>query len=123
MARAVADGRTWTVLLETADQYLNRFALPMSATLTADEVANWQDCIQSAWEILVRHHGWAADSIAAGVSVLVPLTRIGLTPPWIARPHRQPSGQSRPHCLPTRSSWPKSWYTSSSTSSSADYRT
>lgn len=73
MARAVAGGRTWTVLLETADQHLDRFALPMSAPLTANEVANWLDCIQSAWEILVRHHGWAADSIAAGVSVLVPL--------------------------------------------------
>ena len=73
MARAVADGRTWTVLLETADQYLDRFELPMSATLTADEIANWQDRIQSAWEILVTHHDWAADSIAAGVSVLVPL--------------------------------------------------
>lgn len=73
MVRAVANGRTWTMLLETADQYLNRFALPMSAILTADEVTSWQDCIQSAWEILVQHHGWAADSIAAGVSVLVPL--------------------------------------------------
>jgi HEXXH motif-containing protein len=71
--RAAADGRTWTTLLETADQHLNRFTLPMSATLTEDEIASWQDCIQSAWEILVRHHGWAADSIAAGVAVLVPL--------------------------------------------------
>jgi HEXXH motif-containing protein len=74
MARAVADGQTWTMLLETADQYLNRFELPMSATLAADEIASWQDRIQSAWEILVRHHDWAADSIAAGVSVLVPLS-------------------------------------------------
>jgi hypothetical protein len=41
--------------------------------LTADEVASWRGCIQSAWEILVRHHDWAADSIAMGVSVLVPL--------------------------------------------------
>jgi HEXXH motif-containing protein len=73
MVRTAADGRSWTVFLETADQHLNRFALPMSATLTADKVAGWQDCIQSAWEILMRHHGWAADSIAAGVSVLVPL--------------------------------------------------
>ncbi|MGH3403031.1 MAG: HEXXH motif domain-containing protein [Streptosporangiaceae bacterium] len=73
MARAVAGGREWTVLLETADQHLNRFALPMSAPLTADEVASWLDCIQSAWEVLVQHHDWTADSIAAGVSVLVPL--------------------------------------------------
>jgi HEXXH motif-containing protein len=77
MVRAVAGGRTWTILLETADQYLNLFPLPMSATLTADNVASWQGCLQSAWEILVRHHGWAADSIAACVSVIVPLTAAG----------------------------------------------
>jgi HEXXH motif-containing protein len=77
-ARAVAGGRTWTVLLETGDRYLDRFALPMSA-LTAEEVAGWQECIQSAWELLVRHHGWAADSIAAGVSVIVPLAAHGDT--------------------------------------------
>jgi HEXXH motif-containing protein len=72
-ARAVANGRTWTVLLETADHYLNRFAVPMSAPLTGDEVANWRACIQSAWEVLVPHHSWAADPLAEGVSVLVPL--------------------------------------------------
>ena len=72
-ARAVADGQTWTTLLETTDQYLNRFALPMAAALSAEEVASWQACIQSAWEVLVRHHSSAAGSIAAGVSVIVPL--------------------------------------------------
>lgn len=72
--RAVAEGQTWTVLLETTDQYLNRFALPMSAAMTAEDVRGWQSRIQSAWEVLVRHHGWAAGSIAAGVSVIVPLT-------------------------------------------------
>lgn len=78
-ARAVAEGCTWTVLLETGDRYLDRFALPMSAALTAKEVTSWQECIQSAWEVLVRHHGWAAGSIAAGVSVIIPLTAHGDT--------------------------------------------
>ena len=78
-ARAVAEGRTWTVLLETGDHYLDRFALPMSAALTAKEVTGWQECIQSAWELLVGHHSWAADSIAAGVSVIVPLAAHGDT--------------------------------------------
>jgi HEXXH motif-containing protein len=78
-ARAVAEGRTWTVLLETGDHYLDRFALPMSAALTAKEVTGWQECIQSAWELLVGHHSWAADSIAAGVSVIVPLASHGDT--------------------------------------------
>lgn len=73
VARAVAEGRTWMMLLETTDHYLDRFALPMAA-LTPEELTRWRGCIQSAWEVLVRHHGWAADSIAAGVSVIVPLT-------------------------------------------------
>lgn len=74
LVRATADGQTWTVLLETADQYLNRFALPMSDAMTAKDVSRWQDCILSAWRMLVRHHGWSVGSIAAGVSVIVPLT-------------------------------------------------
>jgi HEXXH motif-containing protein len=72
VVRATAAGRTWTVLLETTDQCLNRFALPMAA-LTAGEITNWRSRIQSAWEVLVRHHGWVTGSIAAGVSVIVPL--------------------------------------------------
>jgi HEXXH motif-containing protein len=73
VVRAEAEGRTWTLLLETADRHLDRFALPMSAALTAAEVKSWQACIQSAWEVLVRHHNWVAGSLKAGVSVIVPL--------------------------------------------------
>jgi HEXXH motif-containing protein len=78
-ARAVAQGRTWTILLETSDRYLDRFALPMCTALTAEEVTSWRGRIQSAWEVLIRHHGWAAESIAEGVSVIVPLTARGDT--------------------------------------------
>ena len=70
--RVAAQGQAWTMLLETADRYLNRFALPMAAALTAAELARWRSCLQAAWELLVRHHGWAAGPIAAGVSVIVP---------------------------------------------------
>lgn len=74
VAQAVSAGRTWAVLLEDADHCLDRFALPMSGDLTAKDFIHWQECIQSAWEVLVGHHGWAADAIAEGVSVIVPLT-------------------------------------------------
>jgi HEXXH motif-containing protein len=74
LVRAVADGHTWEVLLETADRHLDRYRLPMLATMTAHEVVSWRQCIQSAWQVLVRHHGWAAGPVAAGVSVIVPLT-------------------------------------------------
>jgi len=79
LVRAVADGHTWVVLLETADRHLDRYALPMLAAMTADEVASWRHRIQSAWQVLVRHHGWAAGPLADGVCVIVPLTsRSGL---------------------------------------------
>lgn len=71
--RAVAEGQTWDVLLETADQYLDRFTLAMPAAMTPDEAASWRQHVQSAWQVLVRQHGWAAGPIAAGVSVIVPL--------------------------------------------------
>lgn len=74
VARVTAGGRTWSVLLEDTDRYLDLFGRPTAAALTAAEAGNWRTRLQGAWEVLVRHHRWAADSIAAGVSVLVPLT-------------------------------------------------
>jgi HEXXH motif-containing protein len=73
LVRAVADGQAWNVLLETADRYLDRYALPMSADLRAEEVAVWRQDIQAAWQLLVRHHGWAYGPVREGVSVIVPL--------------------------------------------------
>lgn len=73
-ARVTAEGHTWSVLLEGTDRYLDRFARPMAAALTAAEARDWRTRLQAAWEVLVRHHRWAAESIAAGVSVIVPLT-------------------------------------------------
>jgi HEXXH motif-containing protein len=73
LVRAVADGQAWNVLLETADRYLDRYALPMSADLSAEEAAVWRRDIRAAWELLVRHHGWAYGPVREGVSVIVPL--------------------------------------------------
>lgn len=77
LIRAVADGRAWQVLLEFCDRHLDRFALPMLPAMTAAEVTNWRHRIQAGWEVLVRHHGWAAEAIAAGVPVIVPLAARG----------------------------------------------
>lgn len=74
LLRAVADDLSWDVLLETGDLYLDRYTLPMATALAAGEIARWRQCVQSAWEILVNHHRWAAESIAGGLSVIVPLT-------------------------------------------------
>ena len=73
LVRAMAEAQTWNVLLETSDRYLDRYALPMSADLRAEEAAAWRRDIQSAWELLVRHHGWASGPVREGVSVIVPL--------------------------------------------------
>jgi HEXXH motif-containing protein len=75
--RALADGHAWEVLLETTDRNLDRFTLPMATTLTATDVASWRSCVQSAWQLLVRHHGWVAAAVAEGVRVIVPLTLHG----------------------------------------------
>jgi HEXXH motif-containing protein len=72
--RVLADGLAWDVLLVTDDAYLDRYTLPMSTGLTGDELGRWRQRVQDAWQVLVRHHRWAAGPIADGVSVIVPLT-------------------------------------------------
>jgi HEXXH motif-containing protein len=73
LVQAVADGQTWRVLLETADRYLDCYKLPMSTAMSAAEVTSWRQLVQDAWELLVHHHEWAAEPVAAGVRVIVPL--------------------------------------------------
>jgi HEXXH motif-containing protein len=72
--RMLADGLAWDVLLVTDDPYLDRYTLPMSAGLSNHELRRWRQLVQAAWEVLIRHHRWAAEPIATGVSVIVPLT-------------------------------------------------
>ena len=74
MVQAVADGLAWNTLLETGDPYLDRYTLSMSTGLSQDELGPWRHRLRSAWEVLVRHHPWAAEPIADGISVIVPLT-------------------------------------------------
>jgi HEXXH motif-containing protein len=73
LVRAVADGQAWEVLLECADRYLDRYTLPMLTAMTAPDLAHWRQVIQAGWELLVRHHVWAAGPVAEGVRVIVPL--------------------------------------------------
>ena len=73
LVRAEANGLVWEVLLETSDRYLDRFALRMLTDMTEAEITSWRQRIQAAWELLVRHHKWAAGPIGEGVSVIVPL--------------------------------------------------
>lgn len=73
LVRAEAHGQVWEVVLETADRHLDRYKLPMLTDMGPTEVVTWRDRLQSAWELLVRHHEWAAAPVAEGVPVIVPL--------------------------------------------------
>lgn len=73
VVRAEAEGRIWEVLLDVSERPLDRYMLPMSTTLAPDEVARWRQRIAAAWDVLVRHHGWAAEAIGEGVAVIVPM--------------------------------------------------
>ncbi len=73
LVRAEAGGLVWEVLLETTDRYLDRYTLRMLTILPEPDVTRWRQRIQAAWELLVRHHEWAARPIAEGVPVIVPL--------------------------------------------------
>jgi hypothetical protein len=45
----------------------------MLTAMTPAVVTSWRRLVQAAWELLVRHHEWAAGPVAEGVSVIVPL--------------------------------------------------
>jgi HEXXH motif-containing protein len=74
LVRAAVGGAAWNVLVETSDAYLDRYTLPVSASLSAEDLRRWRHRIRSAWEVLVAHHEWAATPVAEGISVIVPLT-------------------------------------------------
>ena len=116
LVRAEADGRVWEVLLETADRYLDRYTLRMLAVMTEAEVTSWRQRIQAAWQLLVRHHEWAAGPIAEGVPVIVPLVprsdHDSATSPAAF-------GAIATSCRRPRSAWRRPLSTSFSTSSSA----
>lgn len=73
LVRASTGGLTWNVLLETGDPYLDRYTLPMATGVTQEEYRDWRERLRSAWDVLVTHHRWAAEPMADGISVIVPL--------------------------------------------------
>jgi HEXXH motif-containing protein len=70
---ATHDGLRLRIRLEDTDPNRDRFGLPTSPPLTDDEVAEWQARLDAAWQILVARHRPAAETIAAVVTVIVPL--------------------------------------------------
>ncbi len=63
-----------SVALEDTDPYRDCHQWPATARLTDAEFALWQRCFQEAWGEISQHHPAYAPALAAGLSVLMPLS-------------------------------------------------
>jgi hypothetical protein len=61
-------------LLVADNPYLDRYTLPMSADLDAEQLERWRQCVRFAFEVLVSEHRWVAGLVAEGIAVITPLT-------------------------------------------------
>jgi uncharacterized protein len=63
-----------SVSMEDTDPYRSCHQWPASARLTDSEFALWQRCFEEAWGEISQHHPAYAPALAAGLSVLMPLS-------------------------------------------------
>ncbi|MFD8564138.1 HEXXH motif domain-containing protein [Streptosporangium canum] len=70
---AEAGGRRLRVLVDDLDPYRMPGSAALSGRLDATRLAYWQSTLDSAWDLLVRHHTAVADETAAVVSVFAPM--------------------------------------------------
>jgi uncharacterized protein len=63
-----------SVALEDTDPYRDCHQWPARARLTEPEFARWQRSFEEAWDEISRHHPAYAPALAAGLSVLMPLS-------------------------------------------------
>jgi hypothetical protein len=70
---AEEDGLTFRVRLEDRDPARALLGLTPAGALADAGAARWQDCLAGAWRMLVRRHRAAAETLAAVVTVLVPV--------------------------------------------------
>ena len=71
---ARAQGKGLHLLIDDLDPYRAPGADNMAGRLSAAEAARWQAVLDSAWDLLVRHHLSVAEEVAAMTRVLTPLT-------------------------------------------------
>jgi uncharacterized protein len=62
------------VALEDTDPYRDCHQWRAAPRLADSEIARWQRCFEDAWQQIERHHPAYAPAIAAGLSVLMPLS-------------------------------------------------
>ncbi|HWS33693.1 MAG TPA: HEXXH motif-containing putative peptide modification protein [Actinoplanes sp.] len=70
---AESGGLTLTVRLEDSDPIRSRLGLTPAPPLTPAEREHWRTCLEQAWEVLVRRHRPAAETMAAVLRVIVPV--------------------------------------------------
>jgi HEXXH motif-containing protein len=66
-------GKRLHLLIDDLDPYRAPGAANMAGRLSAADVAHWQAVLDSAWDLLVRHHPTVAEEVAAMIRVLTPL--------------------------------------------------
>jgi HEXXH motif-containing protein len=70
---ATADGQRREVLLDDLDPWRGNHGLSAAGRCDAEVVARWQELVDEAWEVLVRHHARYAEAIGTGLRTIVPL--------------------------------------------------
>jgi HEXXH motif-containing protein len=71
---AAAQGKALNLLIDDLDPYRAPGADNKAGRLPAADMAHWQAVLDSAWDLLVRHHPTVAEEVAAMTRVLTPLT-------------------------------------------------
>ncbi|MFJ2033400.1 HEXXH motif domain-containing protein [Streptosporangium sp. NPDC087985] len=71
---AETDGRCLRVLIDDLDPFRMPGSAALSSRLNAMRMAYWQSALDSAWDLLVRHHPAVADEVATVISVFAPMT-------------------------------------------------
>ncbi|MGV9774632.1 HEXXH motif domain-containing protein [Streptosporangium sp. NPDC003464] len=66
-------GRRLRVLIDDLDPYRMPGSADLSGRLGPTQVSYWQSALDSAWELLVRHHTTVADETATVASVFAPM--------------------------------------------------
>ncbi|WP_433301298.1 aKG-HExxH-type peptide beta-hydroxylase [Actinoplanes sp. CA-030573] len=70
---ATHDGLTLRLRLEDTDPLRSHLGLTPSPRLSADDAAEWQRSLSAAWRLLVTRHRPAAETVAAVLTVLIPV--------------------------------------------------
>ncbi|MFO7249243.1 MAG: HEXXH motif domain-containing protein [Actinomycetes bacterium] len=70
---AESDGVPLRLVIDDLDPYRMPGTANMGGRLSGGDAETWQERLQAAWRLLVRHHRTVADEVRTAISVLTPL--------------------------------------------------